>query len=385
MATALSEKLISLRGRVAHFAQEYISCRDDLQSLDGIPKDLWDKMGEDNLLGLSLPTEYGGLGGNYLSMAVAGETLVRKGHNMGIAVSWLTHLNVARFLIMGFGSKTQLDLYLKGLAGGKKTACIAVSEPGRGAHPKYIETSGYRNGDFYILNGEKAYLTNGPMADLFIVIASTGIDEGRKRFSAFLIPKETTGLSLTKPMKFDFFRPSPHGGIKLSNCSVPASNILGEEGSAYEDMVKPFRDVEDALMMGPLVGAMGRQVELLLNLFEKNCVDITDELKKDMGDMQSIIHTLRIVAYEAASVLDSPVRHAEFYSLLISSRNLARQFQDLFEFVIKRAGIEQDNDLYVSSNDLVHGIDSGKRIALIKLKKLGERLLSRKDSDEHAP
>ena len=385
MATALKEDYISLQKKIAHFAEQHIAKRDELHSMDSFPQDIWSKMGEEKLLGLSLPVEYGGLGGSYLSTAVAGETLMRRGHNMGICISWLTHLSVSRFLIMGFGDDRQHDMYLRGLASGKITASIAVSEPGRGAHPKHLETAGYRQGDSYILNGEKSYLTNGPMADLFVVVASTRVEGDQKRFTAFLVSKDLDGLSITEPMKFDFFRPSPHGGIVLSNCTVFSSDILGREGSAYEDMVKPFRELEDALMMGLVVGGMERQLELLLDLAAKQCVDPTDKLKEDVGELQSIIHTLRIMAYEAASMLDSSIQHPEFPSLPISFRRFSKRFQELFELLINREGIEENTELALSTNDLVHGMDMGKKVALIKQKNVGEKLLSGKELNEIAP
>ena len=384
LATALDENLIFIQTKAARFAERHIGSRPDLHSMSGFPSDIWDKMGKENLLGLSLPMEYEGIGGNYLSMVVAGEALVRWGHNLGITTSWVIHLAVARFLIMGFGNKSQRRIYLNQLATGKITASIAVSEPGIGAHPKYIETSACREGDFYILNGEKTSLTNGPIADLFVVVASTGVEGGRKSFTAFLVPGDTVGLSMTEPMVLDFLRPSPHGGIILSDCSVPATQVLGAEGSAYDEMVKPFREVEDTLMMGPLVGGMEREVELFRNLSVDNGTSFTERLMTDIGELRSILHTLRIIAYEAARMLDSSAQHPEFASLLISFRNLSRQFQDSFEFLVKKAGIKEDKGLRVIVNDLVHSINIGRKISLIKQKKLGEMFFSGKGSDEVA-
>ncbi|MDY6854990.1 MAG: acyl-CoA dehydrogenase family protein [Thermodesulfobacteriota bacterium] len=384
MATALKGELSHLKEEMARFAKQHIASRDDLHALDAFPRDIWGKMGEENLLGINLPKEYGGRGGNSLSLAVAGEILTQKGHNLGIAVSWLIHHVVSRFLIMDFGDNRQHEMYLNRLASGRITPSIAVSEPKRGTHPKYIETSANRQGDSFVLNGEKTYLTNGPIADLFIVIGITEVSEGKKRFTAFIVPKETEGLSLTEPMKLDFFRPAPHGGIVLSRCLVPASNILGKEGFAYEKMVKPFRDMEDALMMGPMIGGIESQFEVLLSLIVKQGIDKTDDLKKDLGRLQSIIHTLRIIAYEGASMVDSPVKHPEFLSLLVSFRHLSRQFQDLFELLVDSAGIEYNTALHRITNDMVHGIGIGKNIAQLKLKKIGEKRLSGKESDELA-
>ena len=339
-------------------------------------------MGEEGLLGLSLPAEHGGLVGNYLSIAVVGEALLGRGHNPGIVLSWLLHNAVARFLILGFGDQRQQDTYLRRLASGEITAALAISEPGRGAHPKHIETSANRQGDSYVLRGEKSYLTNGPIADLFIVIAATEIDEGRRRFSSFLVSKDAAGLSLTEPMHLDFLRPSPHGGIILSDCAVPMSALLGKEGHAYEEMVKPFRALEDGLMMGPMVGAMGSQVEFLTKHLREQDLDSPNELKQDLGELQSLLDTLRILAYETAGMLDSSVQHPEFPSLLISFRNLSTQFQDRFEHLMDIVGIEKDHELRRFTKDLVVGGGMGRKVALNRQRRLGERLLSGKESDE---
>ncbi|MDY6835082.1 MAG: acyl-CoA dehydrogenase family protein [Chloroflexota bacterium] len=382
MATVLTQEYVILQRKIDRFARQHIGNRDDLQSLEQFPRDIWTKMGKQGLLGLGIPKEYGGLGGNYVSIATAGESLMRSGHNMGITISWLIHCVVSRFLILGFGTTEQHNTYLPELASGKITASIAVSEPGSGAHPKRLQTIAYHRGGIYTLQGEKSYLTNGPMADLFIVFATTGMDGERKLFTAFLVPSNTKGLCKTEPMKLEYLKPSEHGGIVLCDCRIPTSSILGAEGSGYDDMAKPFREVEDALMMGLLVGGMSRQQELLLNLIAKQGYQPTDELKTTIGELQAIVHTLRIMAYEAASMLDSSTSHPEFLSLIISFRNLAKQFQDLIETVLTQEGIEKDPELQRTTNELALGIEMSKNIALMKQQRLGAELLSGKESDE---
>ncbi len=105
MATAIDKKLRSLMDKAGHFAGEEIGARPDLGREKLFPLDIWRKMGRENLLGLCLPTDYGGLGENYLAMAVVGEAITAKGHNLGLALSWLIHLALARFLILGFGTE----------------------------------------------------------------------------------------------------------------------------------------------------------------------------------------------------------------------------------------------------------------------------------------
>ena len=183
---------------------------------------------------------------------------------------------------------------------------------------------------------------------------------------------------MTEPMVLDFLRPSPHGGIILSDCSVPATQVLGEEGSAHNCMSIPYREVEDVLLMGPIVGGMEGEVELLLDLIQKQDISATDELKNDLGELQSLAHTLRIIAYEAANMLDSNTSHTEIPSLLISFKSLSKKFQSQLELIMSTSNINRDTSLDLLTNDLVHIINIAKNVAKIKQRKLGENLLLRK-------
>ena len=108
--------------------------------------------------------------------------------------------------------------------------------------PKHIKTHAEKTPNGFILNGEKTYLTNGPIADLFIVIAITGHQSGKSQFTAFIVPKDTPGLTVTDPIDFPFLRPSPHGGILLNDCCIKSEQVLGNPGEAYDKMVLPFSD-----------------------------------------------------------------------------------------------------------------------------------------------
>jgi len=382
MATAITKKLGLFQEKVARFAVRELACRNDLHSIDRFPFDIWEKMGQQDLLGLTIPRRHGGLGENYLAMAIAGETLVSHGHNMGIVLSWLLHLAVGRFLICGFGNKDQREKFLPRIARGEMTASIAASEPGAGAHPKYLKTSAITQGNMYLLNGEKTYLTNGPIADLFVVIAVTGEEAGQKRFTAFLVPKDAPGLTVSTPMKLNFLRPSPHCAITLQNCPMPASAVLGIRGSAYQDMVRPFRELEDVLMMGPVVGGMKRQLELIVELVQRQKISLTDELKKDLGQLQSLIHCLKIISYEAAAMLDSAEIHSEFLSLLLTSRSLSRNAQSTVRRFITASGLKENDDMDRLTHDIRHTMDIAENIARIKQKKLGESLFLREETYE---
>jgi len=342
-------------------------------------------MSQEKLLGVGTPQEYGGMGGNYLSMAVAGETMVRRGHNMGLALSWLTQQVISRSVILKFGNSRQKNKYLPKLAKGELIASFAISEQAGGAHPKYLKTVAHKEGNDYVLSGEKYYLTNGPIADLFLVAAITGMKGSRKQFTVFIVPKGTKGLLLTEPMKLSFLRPSPHGGIVLRDCAVPSANILGKKGSAYSDIILPFGELEVILSMGPIVGGMEEELELLVNAIRQQHVRANDELKDGLGELKSLADTLDVMAYQAANMLDSDTSHPELYSVPLCLRNMAIRFQSQLNVIMSQANIKSDMELTHLANDLDHIVNIGKNTMVIKQRKLGESLLSGKAyNDESA-
>ncbi len=186
MATALTNELTALGHRVADFAQRHIALRNDLHTMEGFPHDIWRSMADAGLLGIGISQQYGGMGGRFLDITVAGEALTRSGHNMGISLSWMIHNVVSRYFIGEFGNNKQRDELLPLLAKGIKTASIAISEPDSMAHPKHLFTEGVRNDEDYVINGYKSFLTNGQIADLFIVLTITGYNCSKKQFTSFI-------------------------------------------------------------------------------------------------------------------------------------------------------------------------------------------------------
>jgi hypothetical protein len=376
MATLLDLELEALQQRIGRFAA--VEAVPRLQATGGFPLALWQKMGEEKLLGLGLPPQYGGSGGDWLSIQAAGEAFVRGCHNLGMALSWMIHLIVSRFAVLGFGNAGQIGHWLPRLASGESTVSLAISEPETGAHPKYLRTSAVRTDGDWILTGEKSFLTNGPLADLFVVLAVSGFESGKKQLTAFLIPRETAGFSLTEPLQLDFLQPSPHCGILLESCRVASDQVLGETGSAQERISLPFRDLEDVMLMGPVVGGMQVQTAALPGLIETQGIGPTDTLKTALGGLQYRLDALRILAYEAAAMLGQSRRHHEFPSLLLSFRFLAGQFQIRLAEVLAQSGIGTDGPWATLTKDLTVTIGVAKNVALIRQRKLGEEILRKK-------
>ena len=374
MATALSSDVLELRKKFADFANSIIADRPELNTSTEFPFDIWQHMGRENLLGLAVPEKFGGSGGDYLHIAVAGKAMVEYGYNLGIALSWLMHQITARFFLFENASPAHHELYLPGMATGQITACLAVSEPQGGGHPKYLRTSAEHSGDTYILNGEKTYLTNGPIAELFIVFAVIGHEGDRKLFNAFLLPKSCPGLVVTGPLDVGFLRPCPHGGIVLRECSVSDKDVLGKPGSAYIDMALPFRELEDALMMGPIVGGVRALMNILIRVMRQQGSRLREELDLSLGELESTIHALEILTYEAAMMLDSAHDHEQLPSLLIFCRRIAAQTQSKFDDIVSRAAIKTDIRYAQLAHDLKNTLRIAANVAQIKQKKLGRAL-----------
>ncbi len=342
------------------------------------PMALWRKLGDAGLLGIAIPREYGGLGMDYLAITLAAEAVVSQGGSLGIGFSWMIHNVVARLVFSGLGSEGQRSRYLPGLAQGRITASISISEPEVGAHPKYLKTRADRRGDAYVVNGEKAYLTNGPFVDLYVVLAITGTAGAgeKKQFSAFIVPKETPGVALTAPMKLANFKPSPHCGIRLLNCEIPAENLVGEEGTAYPVIAIAFREIEDVTLMGLVLGGINRQMSLLLKELRLQGGTVAKDLQADVGRLQYLRDTLRLIACEAARILDSGNRQGDLLSLVLSFRELARHFQEGLE-KSAAAVLTGNQEFLILSSDLVRAINLARNVMTLKQKKQGAALLQK--------
>lgn len=186
---------------------------------------------------------------DYASIARTKAALVAETGLLGIAGIWGGRQLVGRFFIDGFGSDVQRAAW-RGRA-----LSVAISEPKVGAHPKYLATRAEASGGGFRITGEKAWVSNAPLADAIIVWAITSVHGARKRYSAFIVPRDAPGTTLTDMPAFHALRPSRHCGLTLNGTWVPDSAILGEAGSAYERMALPFRDVEDAVGLAGLLGA----------------------------------------------------------------------------------------------------------------------------------
>jgi acyl-CoA dehydrogenase len=358
---------------ISRFAIEHVASRADLQTAQDFPQDIWQKMGEAGFFQIGIAKDFGGSGGGFRQLTEAGEVFVRSGYNMGLALSWLYQQIIAINLISGFGTEKQRGKYLPLMAQGKLIASFAVSEPKHGARPKFLTTTAVPDGKCYKLNGEKTYLTNGPVAGLFIVVAITGGEKEQKKFSAFLVADSNDGVNVSPQMRLDFLKPSPHGGIKLRECRVPASSMLGEKDTAYTNIVIPFSDVENIVMMGAATGGMGAELMDVILEIDKRRINDNKSLQSEIGELDSLLETMRAVAREAAQKLDQQDNTAVPLTLIFDE--LAEGFQSRISAVVKKWELKTKVHYNILQTDLNILRMLGKKNITGKKTKLGDELL----------
>lgn len=381
---------------IAEFARRHIATRPELGKQEAFPCDVWSAMGQSGLLGLFLPREYGGGGADCAQFVRSGEAFVRAGGNLGMAMAWFGHSAVARFFLAGFGNAEQQAAWLPGLASGSATASVAISEPGAGAHPKHLRAQARREGDSFYLTGEKFYVTNGNIARLFLVLAITDRSGGRKRYSLFLVPRDSAGLKVEAMPPLDYLRPSQHVRLLLADCRVPARGVLGARDGAYEAMARPFRDVEDILGAGPLLGAMSWQMEALLAHLreaaragqreaeqDKGGQDKSgqDTVEQALGDLDTRLAACRVLAGEAARLLDADLSAGrpagpEAARLSLATRAAMRGFQEAMRQAREVCNIAENAALDAITHELARVAGAPGKVALLKQRKIGAALLS---------
>ena len=214
---------------------------------------------------------------DYAAIARGKAALVARTGRLGIGSVWGGQQLVFRHFVDGFGSAAQRAEW------SGRALSVAISEPRVGAHPKLLSTRAEPDAAGFRISGQKAWVSNAPSADGIIVFAITAEQQGRKRYSAFVVPRGTAGLSMTDMVAaempgaatpgaatpgFDALRPSRHCRLTLDGCVVPAAAMLGEAGTAYERMALPFRDIEDAVGTFATLGALRHAVGLFAGTAE---------------------------------------------------------------------------------------------------------------------
>ncbi|GAV23800.1 acyl-CoA dehydrogenase [Carboxydothermus pertinax] len=229
----LSDEHELLRQTVREFAEKEVlptaAERDEEERFD---REIFNKMAELGLTGIPWPEEYGGAGMDYLAYAIAVEELSRVCASTGVTLS--AHVSLGSFPIFKYGTEEQKQKYLKPLALGEKIGAFGLTEPSAGSDAGSLKTTAVRDGDYYVLNGSKIFITNAGEAEIYVVFATVDKTKGHKGISAFIVEKGTPGFSFGKKEKKMGIRSSPTVELIFDNCRIPKENLLGEEGQGFK-------------------------------------------------------------------------------------------------------------------------------------------------------
>ena len=248
----LGDEIDMLRESVRNFANDHIAPRaQEIDASNQFPRDLWPQLGDLGLLGITVGEEDGGSGLGYLAHVVAMEEISRASASVGL--SYGAHSNLCVNQLRRWGSAEQKEQYLPKLISGEHVGALAMSEPGAGSDVMGMRTSAIREGDTYILNGSKMWITNAPEADTSIVYAVTGSEASDSRkLSAFIIERDFAGYSIAQKLDKLGMRGSDTSEIVLENCKVPAGNLLATEGKGASILMSGLDYERLVLAAGPL-------------------------------------------------------------------------------------------------------------------------------------
>jgi isovaleryl-CoA dehydrogenase len=259
---ALGEDIDMLRATVQQFAADEIAPRAaDIDRTNQFPVDLWRKMGDLGLLGITVEETYGGTQMGYLAHIVAMEEISRA--SAAIGLSYGAHSNLCVNQIRRNGSDAQKRKYLPRLISGEHVGALAMSEAGSGSDVVSMRLRADRKGDRYVLNGTKMWITNGPDADTLVVYAKTDPDAGPRGITAFLIEKGMKGFSTAQKLDKLGMRGSNTCELVFDGCEVPASSVLGREGDGVRVLMSGL-DYERAVLAGGSLGIMAACMDAVL-------------------------------------------------------------------------------------------------------------------------
>jgi isovaleryl-CoA dehydrogenase len=246
-----SEEIDMLRDMVSKFAADEIAPRAaEIDQTNQFPMDLWQKMGELGLLGLTVSEEYGGADMGYLAHTIAIEEISRA--SASVALSYGAHSNLCVNQISRNASHEQKLKYLPKLISGEHVGALAMSEPGAGSDVVSMKLRAEKRNDGFILNGNKMWITNGPDADVLVVYAKTDMDAHQHGITAFLIEKGMEGFSTAQKLDKLGMRGSNTCELVFEDCFVPFENIMGEEGDGVRILMSGLDYERLVLCGGPL-------------------------------------------------------------------------------------------------------------------------------------
>lgn len=299
----LSDEQTMLQKMVRDFALNEVEPsaaeRDEEERFD---RGIFDSLSELGLTGIPWPEEYGGIGSDFLSYCIAVEELSRVCASTGVTLS--AHVSLASWPIFAYGSEEQKQYFLKRLAEGSALGAYALSEPGAGSDVVAMKMTAKKEDGEYVLNGSKVWITNGGVADIYVVFAKTDHDAKHKGITAFIVEKGTEGFTFGKKEQKLGIRSSPTTELIFENCRIPEANRLGAEGEGFKIAMTTLdggRSGIAAQAVGIAQGAMDAAVDYAKEReqFGKPIAN-NQGISFKLADMATDIEAARLLTYQAA-------------------------------------------------------------------------------------
>ena len=306
----LGETLDTVRDLVRRFAVDRLAPRaSEIDRSNEFPRDLWPELGKLGLLGVTVAPEDGGSGLGYLAHVVAMEEISRA--SAAVALSYGAHSNLCVNQIALNANAEQKRRYLPRLLSGEHVGALAMSEPGAGSDVASMQLRAIRDGERYILNGRKMWITNGPDADVLVVYAKTDPDAGPRGISAFLIEKGFAGFSSAQKLDKLGMRGSSTSELVFDDCPVPAANLLGEENRGIQVLMRGL-DFERVVLCGGPLGIMAAALDVALPYVRERKqfgqpIGTFELVQGKIADMYAALNACRSYAYTVAAACDRGV------------------------------------------------------------------------------
>tara|TARA_R110002096_G_scaffold431742_1_gene647375 strand:+ start:1028 stop:2197 length:1170 start_codon:yes stop_codon:yes gene_type:complete len=303
----LGEEIEMLRDATRQFAQQEIAPRaESIDKDNAFPMDLWRKMGDMGLLGITVSEQYGGSDMGYLAHVIAMEEISRASASVGL--SYGAHSNLCVNQIFKNGNDRQREKYLPKLCSGEHIGALAMSEPNAGSDVVSMKLRADKDGDHYVLNGNKMWITNGPDAHTYVIYAKTDIHGGPRGITAFIVERDYPGFSRSPKLDKLGMRGSNTCELVFDNCKVPAENMLGNEGDGVKVLMSGL-DFERTVLSGGPTGIMQACLDVVIPYLHDRkqfgqSIGEFQLMQDKLADMYTELNASRAYLYTVAKACD---------------------------------------------------------------------------------